>query len=209
MVPFDETRTQADTSQDETQHTQSSHEEDVQATTTAEGASLSGEDEHNNQNESDASHNEEDPHSQCYARIQQLEERLAYLSSDFTNYRRNIEKEKTRWKHDAQASILQDLLSVVDDIERAVADLESQELPEEAAKRLEGIQLIHKSMRKLLESYEVHEITQVETFDPQWHEAVMQVSETDVSSGNIVSVIQKGYTFKGELLRTTKVTVAA
>jgi len=149
-----------------------------------------------------------DEHNQCKARIQQLEDQLAYLSSDFNNYRRNIEKEKTRWQHEARGSVLSDLLTVVDEVDRAVADLESQDLPEEAVKRLEGIKLIHKSLLKLLDTYEVHEITQVTTFDPQWHEAVMRVSETDVSSGDIVSVVQKGYTHKGELLRTAKVTVA-
>ncbi len=148
-------------------------------------------------------------HTQCNERIQQLEEQLAYLTSDFTNYKRNVEKEKTQWKHEAQEKILQDLLPVVDDVDRAVADLQSEDLPEEAAKRLEGIQLIHKSIHKLLNAYSVHEITQVEEFDPQWHEAVMQVSETDVPSGNIVSVVQKGYTFNDKLLRTAKVTVAA
>jgi len=167
-------------------------------------------DEHGDMNHDNSSHaSNTDHHARCNERIQQLEEQLAYLSSDFTNYRRNIEKEKTRWKQEAQASILQDLLSIMDDADRAVADLESQELSEDEEKRLEGIRLIHKSLRKLLDSYEVHEITHVHEFDPQWHEAIMQVSETDVPSGNIVSVIQKGYTHKGELLRTAKVSVAA
>lgn len=177
-------------------------------TTQDENSQEQGNGHHESASEQENTANEEQ-HTQCNERIRKLEEQLAYLTSDFTNYKRNVEKEKTQWKHEAQEKILQDLLPVVDDVDRAVADLQSEDLPEEAAKRLEGIQLIHKSIHKLLDEYGVHEITQLEEFDPQWHEAVMQVSETDVSSGNIVSVIQKGYTFNGKLLRTAKVSVAA
>ena len=162
--------------------------------------------EHNTDNADEQDNS--DAHSACNERIQQLEEQLAYLTSDFNNYRRNIEKEKTKWKQEAQASVLSDLLTVVDDVDRAVADLESLDLSEDEEKRFEGVHLIQKSLHKLLDTYEVKEITQVDEFDPQWHEAIMQVSETDVESGNIVSVIQKGYTHKGNLLRTAKVSVA-
>ena len=163
---------------------------------------------HTGSNAETATHGQGGESSGHSERVQHLEEQLAYLRADFENYRRNVEKEKKRWKEEAQSKILLDLLSVVDDFDRAVADLESEDVSEDVYKRIEGIKLIYKSVLKLLEEYDVHEITQVETFDPQWHEAVMQVSETDVPSGNIVSVIQKGYTFKGNLLRTAKVTVA-
>lgn len=162
--------------------------------------------EHNNNETQHNSQNEE--LNQCRQRVKQLEEQLAYLRADFENFRKNTAKEKEQWQYTIQAHMFKDLLPIIDDFSRALADLESDELSEQEAQRFQGFKLIHKELSKLLDRYEVQEITQVDTFDPHIHEAIAQVDDESKQSGDIVAVVQKGYTFKKKVLRPAKVTVA-
>jgi molecular chaperone GrpE len=145
----------------------------------------------------------------CQQKLQETEKRLLYLSSDFDNYRRNMTKEREQCKKESEQKILKELLPIVDDFSRAIADIKSEHVDESTQKRFEGIELLYKSLHKVLTSCDVHEITDVTTFDPNIHEAVMQVDDEQVASGNIVSVLQPGYTHRGMVIRPARVTVAA
>lgn len=68
--------------------------------------------------------------------------------------------------------------------------------------------MIAKALHKLLAAHGVEEIKQVTIFDPMLHEALVQVEMPGQPSGSIVEVLQKGYMFKGEVLRPAKVSVA-
>lgn len=141
--------------------------------------------------------------------LQHAKERAAYLAADFENYRKRMEKERLATFASAQGAVIADVLSIVDDFDRAFAELQQKQILEkpELATHLSGFELIYKSLQKLLQKYGVTEIEAQGTFNPELHEAVMQVDDPTIESGTIASVLQKGYRFKGGVLRPAKVSV--
>jgi molecular chaperone GrpE len=140
---------------------------------------------------------------ECEGQRDEWKDRYIRSIAEFENYKKRTEKEKMIWMSSAQSSLLHDLLAIVDDFDRAFAQ------PQETAQQsLVGFELIYKSLQKLLEKYGVTEIKDNTQFDPAKHEAIMQVEAVDKQSGDIVQVLQKGYLFKGEVLRPAKVSVA-
>lgn len=137
-----------------------------------------------------------------------IKEQLAYLRSDFENFRRRTEKERLQWVDFGKESVLKQFLPVVDDVERALADLKAHDLPEELKSRLAGLELIHKSLLKTLAQLQVTEIPYSEVFNPELHEGVMYVSAEGKESGTVVAVLEKGYKHKDAVLRPAKVSVA-
>ncbi len=144
---------------------------------------------------------------ECHASLQEARERQLYLQAEFDNFRRRVEKERVQWIAHGQETVIDDILPIVDDFERALEQLRLQELPAEITSHLVGIELITKSFQKFLKKHEVEEITETDMFDPEIHEAIMQV-KSDKSSGSIVSVFKKGYRHKGHVLRPAQVSVA-
>jgi len=143
------------------------------------------------------------PLQECQAQLQEWKDRCLRTAADFENFKRRTEKEKILWMGTAQASILADLLNIVDDFERALAQ------PQESENQLRaGMELTYKSLQKMLEKYGVQEIKEIAAFDPMLHEAIMQTKSESIPSGDIVQVLQKGYMFKGQVLRPAKVSVA-
>jgi len=112
------------------------------------------------------------------------------------------------WVGTAQAEILTDLLDIVDNFERALTEHKKQEKTEENKSWIEGFALIYQSLIALLHKFGVEEITQHDTFNPVYHEALMQVDSPDHETGAIVDVMQKGYRLKDKVLRPAKVSVA-
>ncbi|BDC34669.1 hypothetical protein Noda2021_06270 [Candidatus Dependentiae bacterium Noda2021] len=145
--------------------------------------------------------------TQCQQELEDWKGRALRLSADFDNYQRRNEKEKASWMHIAQSNVFTDLLSIIDDFDRAVDQL-SKNAHHEIKAQLDGFVLIQKNLYKVLEKYGVKEITQMTTFDPEIHEGLVQVDSPDHESGAIVGVLQKGFTFKNSVLRPAKVSVA-
>jgi molecular chaperone GrpE len=143
----------------------------------------------------------------CKTEVASLKNTLMRLTADFENARKNTEKELIRSKVLAQASILTDLVEIIDDFDRAFVDLAKQTEREKDG-YYRGFELIYKAFSKLLTKYGVEEITENSIFDPELHEAVMQVVQENSTSGAIVEVLQKGYRYKGAVLRPAKVSVA-
>jgi len=112
------------------------------------------------------------------------------------------------WIGTAQAEILADLLTIVDNFERALAEHEKQEKTPERKAWIEGFALIYQSLITLLNKSGVEEITEHGIFNPIYHEALVQVDSPDHESGTVVEIMQKGYSFKGKVLRPAKVSVA-
>ncbi len=144
----------------------------------------------------------------CQEKLAKTTEKLAYLTADFENFRRRTEKERVQWAHAAQVSVLMDMVTIFDDFERAFTDLSKQQLPAELKSYFSGFELIYKAFLKLLAKYGIQEITETGTFNPEYHEAVMQVANSDKEPGSVVAVLQKGYTYKDTVLRPAKVSVA-
>lgn len=144
----------------------------------------------------------------CQAQLQEWREKYLRVQADFDNFTRRVEKERASWMRVVQATMLKDILAIVDDVERAFTTNTAIELTPELQQWLTGFELIGKSLQKFLLAQGVEEIAQMSTFDPHLHEALMQVASADHSSGSIVEVFQKGYLFKDEVLRPAKVSVA-
>lgn len=121
------------------------------------------------------------------------------IQADFDNFRKRAEKEKEEYRTFATAGLMTDLLSIVDDFDRALehADPESDIAI--------GVAGIRKNLVKVLESKGLTEIDATGKFDPNCHEALCTVeADTD---GDIAEVFQKGYRIGNRVLRYTKVKV--
>lgn len=141
----------------------------------------------------------------CQASLEEWKEKYLRVNADFDNFRKRTAKDQALWRQTAQIEVLLPIISIVDDFDRA---LESQTGEQASHAGLEGFALIHKSLNKYLHSLGVEVMTDYDTFDPEYHEAIMQVDVPGYESGHIVSVLEKGYLFKGIVLRPAKVSVA-
>lgn len=140
--------------------------------------------------------------------IEESKEKVLRVSADFENFRRRMDKERAQWMQTAQSEVLDDLLDVVNDVDRALTELRKKEHGSDQAVWLAGFELIQKSLQKMLVQYDVQEITQLKTFDPQLHEALLRVNSPEHQSGDIITVMERGFMLKGNVLRPAKVSVA-
>ncbi|MBQ0079265.1 MAG: nucleotide exchange factor GrpE [Eubacterium sp.] len=128
--------------------------------------------------------------------------RYMRLMADFQNYKKRVEKEKTDLYQYANEKIAGDLLGVVDNFERALA----QETADAAFK--EGMELIFKQLCDVFEKSGIAEINALgEDFDPNFHNAVMTEDTDEYESGKVSGVLQKGYTLNGKVIRPAMVKV--
>lgn len=144
----------------------------------------------------------------CKTTAEQWQQRFIQVSADMQNYKRRMEKEELSWGKRAQESLLIQLLPVVDDFERALAEQKKYNETQEFSAWIAGFEMIAKEFIKFLKNVQVTEMQETTVFDPELHEAVAQVESSDVPSGDIVQVVQKGYMFGDQVLRPAKVTVA-
>jgi molecular chaperone GrpE len=133
----------------------------------------------------------------------ELQDRLLRRQAEFDNFRRRTEREKSEAIEYANTETLRDLLPVIDDLERA---LKAETTDKEYAKGMDLIyQRLSDSLKKLgLEPIE----TMGQTFDPHVHHAVEMVETSDQEDHAILDEYQRGYNFKGRLLRPAMVKVA-
>ncbi|MCK4517461.1 nucleotide exchange factor GrpE [Candidatus Babeliales bacterium] len=127
--------------------------------------------------------------------------------ADFQNYKRRIEQQRSSWMQQAQGDILLPILPILDDVERAIESVAKQKKTGQE-EMLAGLELIQKNITKIFKDLGVKEIDCFGKFDPELHEALMQIESADHKSGDIVQVMNKGYIFHDEVLRHAKVSVA-
>lgn len=144
----------------------------------------------------------------CASELTSVKEQLVRLGADFQNYKKRTEKDRAEWSSSAQAAVLLELLPLVDDFDRALSEAQKEGVNPEFAQWLAGFELIHKALYELLKNRKVEPIDQITTFDPELHEALMQVESEEHESGQIVQIMQRGFTFNGKVLRPAKVSVA-
>ena len=116
------------------------------------------------------------------------------LQADFDNYRKRSQREVEEYRKYACASIVQDLLTVVDDLDRALASAQP-----------DGVRGVRSNLMKVLEANGLKEIPADGKFDPNYHEALCTVDGDE--DGMIAEVFQKGYSLNGKVLRYAKVKV--
>jgi molecular chaperone GrpE len=126
-------------------------------------------------------------------------------SAEFDNYRKRIERERREQSDQAVVDLLQELLLVVDDFDRALTVDSGDGDP---AYR-KGVELIHGKLHDLLGKYGVKPIDALGAdFDPNVHQAVVHESSPDHREGEVIGELRKGYTINDRLLRPAMVKVA-
>ena len=140
---------------------------------------------------------------------QMREEAQRYLSiaqraqADFLNYRRRAEQEKVEAFDNGRTALLQHLAPVLDDLDRALGSVPAEGPTPEW---VEGVQLIRRKLHGALESAGIERITpEGQPFDPQEHEAVLQVPREDVEPNTVVSVVRAGYRLGGRVVLPAQV----
>jgi molecular chaperone GrpE len=126
--------------------------------------------------------------------------------AEFANYKKRVQKEREDSRSFITAEILSKYLTVVDDFERALSDRPTGEAAEAWA---EGIDMIYRKLKTILEAEGVVEITaKGELFDPNFHEAISFEESDDHNEGEVVDVIQPGYKLGERVIRPAVVRVA-
>jgi molecular chaperone GrpE len=135
--------------------------------------------------------------------IEDLTDRLKRNMAEFDNFRKRTEKEKSSMYIIGAKDIIEKILPVVDNFERGLAQAT------EGDPFAEGMEKIYKQLTTTLESLGVEPIEAVDKeFNPDLHNAVMHVEDESVGDNIVVEELQKGYTYKGFVVRHSMVKVA-
>lgn len=126
--------------------------------------------------------------------------------ADFANYKRRVERDQQTLSQNLKGDVIKKYLNIVDDMERA---LKARPTEGPAASWAEGIDLILRKLQNLLESEGVKRIpAESEEFNPARHEAISYEDHPELNSGQIIEVVQQGYTLGDRVLRPAMVRVA-
>ena len=127
------------------------------------------------------------------------------LMAEFQNYKKRVAKEKSDIHSYANEKIVTELLEVLDNFERALAADNSTDVEGYA----QGMKLIFDQLLGVLTKSGLVEVKALgEEFDPNMHNAVMTTDSEEYDSNKVCSVLQKGYTLNGKVIRPSMVTVA-
>ena len=126
--------------------------------------------------------------------------------ADFENSKKRLEKDKMNAVSYANESFAKDILAVMDSFENALASMENSEDSSEVLEKMkEGVTLTHEQLKKVLEKNHIKAVDCEGEFDPEVHQAIMQVESDAHEVGEVVQVMQKGYTIKDRILRPAMV----
>ena len=142
------------------------------------------------------------------AEVADLKDKLLRAHAELENFRRRAEREREDTAKYAVAKFARDLLSVADNLRRAI-DTAPKDGGEALQTLLSGVEVTE---RELLTVFERHQVKPIEAlgarFDANFHEAVMEIPDPSKPAGTIVQVMAPGYTIAGRLLRAAMVGVA-
>ena len=140
-------------------------------------------------------------------KISELEDKVKRQMAEFDNFRKRTDKEKNAMFETGARSVIEKILPVVDNFERGLASVPEEEKGTPFA---EGMEMISKQLSGELEKMEVKPIPAVgEEFDPNLHNAVMQVESDEYESGVIAQELQRGYTYRDSVVRHSMVAVVS
>lgn len=138
--------------------------------------------------------------------IEELTDKYKRTMAEFDNFRKRTEKEKSAMYEIGARDIVEKILPVVDNFERAFATLTDEE---KAAPFADGMDRVYKQMMTALESVGVKPIEAVgKEFDPNLHNAVMHVDDESLGDNVVAEELQKGYTYRDTVVRYSMVKVA-
>lgn len=137
--------------------------------------------------------------------IEQLEDRVKRQMAEFENFRKRTEKEKQSMFETGAKSVVEKILPVVDNFERGLATVPEDKLEDPF---VDGMNRIYKQLLTELENMDVKPIEAVGCeFDPNLHNAVMQVESEEYESGIVAQELLKGYTYRDSVVRHSMVAV--
>jgi len=140
---------------------------------------------------------------QLAAEKAELLDRLLRRAAEFENFRKRTERERADFLEYAGMEVVREILPVLDDFERA---LKHETADEEYRK---GIELIYQRLGDTLKKLGLEAIESAgKPFDPNFHQAVQRVETPDVEDHTVIEEFQRGYNFKGKLMRPAMVKVA-
>lgn len=138
--------------------------------------------------------------------IEELNDKIKRQMAEFDNFRKRTEKEKSAMFEIGAKAVLEKILPVVDNFERG---LEGVAEGSQDKAFVDGMNMIYKQMMKALEELGVEPIEAVgREFDPNLHNAVMHVENEELGENIVAAEFQKGYLYKGNVVRHSMVQVA-
>ncbi len=161
----------------------------------------------NEETQSEESSSLEEELKKCQEELANQKNEYLRAYADLENTKKRLEKDKNNAVAFANEAFAKDLLTVLDTFENALNSIEQiQSSDEESIEKIkEGIKLTYDKLLSVLKKHGVEEVSCEGEFDPNYHQAVMQVESDEHKSGDIVQVLQKGYKLKERLLRPAMV----
>src|SRR5579885_188633 len=153
-----------------------------------------------------------DPLAEAQREAAEYKDRLLRTLAEMENLRKRTEREVVDARHYGIAGFARDVLGVADNMDRALQalDRELREKADAAIKvLLDGVELTERELHKVLEKHGVRKFSpQAEKFDPNVHQAMLELETSDVPPGHVAQVIQAGYMIGERVLRPAMVAVA-
>ncbi|NDE62508.1 MAG: nucleotide exchange factor GrpE, partial [Cyclobacteriaceae bacterium] len=140
------------------------------------------------------------------AELAEQKEKFIRLYAEFDNFKRRNAKERVELIQTAGREVIQAMLEVVDDCERAEKQMQKTD---DLGQVKEGIQLVFAKLRNILQSKGLKEMKSIgEEFNPDFHEAITEIPVPDENmKGKVVDEVEKGYTLNEKIIRFAKVVV--
>jgi molecular chaperone GrpE len=136
-------------------------------------------------------------------------DRWLRTGAEFDNYRKRVERERREQADHAITSLLEDLLLVVDDFDRALTNAPAHDAADSGLAYRKGIELIHAKLHDLLRKRDVRPFDSLGAdFDPKFHQAVVHEVSADHREGEVMDELRRGYMIGERLLRPAMVKVA-
>ena len=139
--------------------------------------------------------------------IEELNDKVKRQMAEFDNFRKRTEKEKTQMFDMGARTIIEKILPVIDNFERGFTTVEESDKQDAF---VEGMDKVYKQLMTELEAAGVKPIECIgKEFDPEFHNAVMQVESEEFESGIVAQELLKGYTYKDTVVRHSMVAVVS
>ncbi len=139
-------------------------------------------------------------------KVKELEDKNLRISAEMINSLRRKDEDNARVMKYANESLIEDILNVVDNFDRA---LNQNSNSEDVVNYQKGMKMIYDNLISILEKYEVKEIEALDKeFDPTYHQAVMTEKVEGKESNIVIEVLRKGYMYKDKVIRPVMVKVS-
>nr|WP_320009949.1 nucleotide exchange factor GrpE [uncultured Desulfobulbus sp.] len=145
-------------------------------------------------------------------KVTATQDQLMRVAAEFENYKKRMERERSKLLKYAGENILRDLLPTLDNLDRALeqGSAESEDTEKKLQSLLEGIELTRKGLSSTLERYEVEALESIGlSFNPDEHDALTMEASEEMPANHVLREFAKGYRFKDRVLRHAQVVVSS